>query len=107
LASTNKTTIGQFRVLMPPIGEQKSLLDRLSIVLDPVDAAASRAEREIVLMREYRTRLVADVVTGQLDVREAARNFLDIEADGPSVEGDIEEAELIDDDIDGQDGEAA
>jgi type I restriction enzyme S subunit len=31
-----------------------------------------RLEREIDLLREYRTRLVADVVTGKLDVREAA-----------------------------------
>ena len=31
----------------------------------------SRAEREIDLLREYRTRLIADVVTGQLDVRSA------------------------------------
>jgi type I restriction enzyme S subunit len=31
-----------------------------------------RTNGEIALMREYRTRLVADVVTGQLDVREAA-----------------------------------
>ena len=30
------------------------------------------AEREISLLREYRTRLIADVVTGKLDVREAA-----------------------------------
>ena len=29
-------------------------------------------EREIDLLREYRTRLIADVVTGKLDVREAA-----------------------------------
>ena len=39
-------------------------------------AAAGRgigqAEREIGLLREYRTRLIADVVTGKLDVREAA-----------------------------------
>ena len=34
--------------------------------------AISRLEREIELIREYRTRLVADVVTGKLDVREAA-----------------------------------
>ncbi len=34
--------------------------------------AISRLEREIELLREYRTRLVADVVTGKLDVREAA-----------------------------------
>ena len=32
----------------------------------------SRLEHEIALLREYRTRLVADVVTGKLDVREAA-----------------------------------
>jgi len=30
------------------------------------------ADREIDLLREYRTRLVADVVTGKLDVRDAA-----------------------------------
>ena len=35
-------------------------------------AASTRLEREIELLREYRTRLVADVVTGKLDVREAA-----------------------------------
>ena len=35
-------------------------------------SAISRLEREIDLLREYRTRLVADVVTGKLDVREAA-----------------------------------
>jgi len=34
--------------------------------------AISRLNREIDLLREYRTRLVADVVTGKLDVREAA-----------------------------------
>ena len=38
----------------------------------PLVTAISRLEREIELLREYRTRLVADVVTGKLDVREAA-----------------------------------
>jgi type I restriction enzyme S subunit len=37
-----------------------------------VAEAISRLEREIDLLREYRTRLIADVVTGNLDVREAA-----------------------------------
>ena len=31
-----------------------------------------QTEREINLLREYRTRLIADVVTGKLDVREVA-----------------------------------
>lgn len=34
-------------------------------------AATARAQREIELLSEYRTRLIADVVTGQVDVREA------------------------------------
>jgi type I restriction enzyme S subunit len=33
-------------------------------------------EREIELLWEYRTRLVADLVTGKLDVRPAARELL-------------------------------
>ena len=33
---------------------------------------ALTAKQEISLLREYRTRLIADVVTGKLDVREAA-----------------------------------
>ena len=37
-----------------------------------MNTAITRLEREIELLREYRTRLVADVVTGKLDVREAA-----------------------------------
>jgi len=34
-----------------------------------------RAERQVALLREYRTRLTADVVTGKLDVRDAARQL--------------------------------
>jgi hypothetical protein len=35
------------------------------------------AGREVSLLREYRTRLIADVVTGKLDVREAAARLPD------------------------------
>jgi type I restriction enzyme S subunit len=35
----------------------------------------SRLEREITLLREYRNRLIADVVTGKLDVREVAKGL--------------------------------
>ena len=39
--------------------------------------AISKASNEIDLMTEYRTRLTADVVTGKLDVREAAAKLSD------------------------------
>ena len=37
-----------------------------------INVAVNRESREVSLLREYRTRLIADVVTGKLDVREAA-----------------------------------
>lgn len=36
-----------------------------------------RVHREITLLGEYRRRLIADVVTGKLDVREAAARLPD------------------------------
>ena len=40
-----------------------------------LDAATSSVQHEIDLVREYRTRLIADVVTGKLDVRKAAASL--------------------------------
>lgn len=37
-----------------------------------IDSAITKAERQIQLMTEYRDRLIADVVTGKVDVRGVA-----------------------------------
>ena len=60
------------------------------------------AEREISLLREYRTRLIADVVTGKLDVREAAAR-LPPEPDLSTCDTQAGEPEPLDeaDDLDG------
>lgn len=55
---------------VPPIGEQAALVNHLMEATQDLTLAVSKAQAEIDLIREYRTRLVADVVTGQLDVRE-------------------------------------
>jgi type I restriction enzyme S subunit len=47
-------------------------------------------------MHEYRTRLIADVVTGKLDVREAAANL----PDGPDEAEALDEADAQADDED-------
>jgi type I restriction enzyme, S subunit len=60
------------RVPVPPVTEQKSIIAKLDLDLSGINTPITRLEHEIELLREYRTRLVADVVTGQLDVREAA-----------------------------------
>ena len=42
-----------------------------------IDVAIDRARREIELLGEYRTRLIADAVTGKVDVREAVAELPD------------------------------
>jgi type I restriction enzyme S subunit len=66
--------------------------------------AISRTQREIALLREYLTRLIADVVTGKLDVREAAAKLPDeAEEPEPSEEDDAlsESEEYSNEDLDG------
>lgn len=52
----------------PPKEEQRKIIEFISEKSSEIHAAITRAEREIELMREYRTRLIADVVTGKVDV---------------------------------------
>ena len=59
-----------FPVTIPPTPEQSAIVQHLEKMNTDMDAAMDRARRQIELMEEYRTRLIADVVTGKLDVRE-------------------------------------
>ena len=61
-----------FYVCVPPLAEQAAIAAYLDKETAAIDAAITRARREIDLLSEYRTRLIADVVTGQVDVREVA-----------------------------------
>ena len=60
---------------LPPVPEQIAIVEHLDKTTAGIDAAIARARRQIELLREYRTRLIADVVTGKLDVRETAANL--------------------------------
>ena len=71
LAATNGTTLGEFPMYLPEVKEQQAIVDYTSEQGDERNAAIERTRRQIELMEEYRTRLIADVVTGKIDVREA------------------------------------
>jgi hypothetical protein len=62
----------RLEIIQPPHDEQLKIVESIQVETADLDTAISRLNREIDLLREYRTRLVADVVTGKLDVREAA-----------------------------------
>ena len=63
----------------PALPEQHAIVGYLRDGLGKVFEAVSTTNREITLLREYRTRLIADVVTGRLDVREAAAAFPEVD----------------------------
>ena len=71
----NVERIGSQRIAVPQLPEQTAIVEHLDKATANIDAAITRARRQIELLREYRTRLIADVVTGKLDVREAAANL--------------------------------
>ena len=77
--------------LYPPKDEQTRIADAIDAISIIIDRAVARITQDIALLHEYRTRLTADVVTGKLDVREAATN-LPVEADESEV---AEEPEVV------------
>ena len=66
---------------IPPLHEQAAIVEHVDKATVAIDSAIARARRQIELIEEYRTRLIADVVTGKLDVRDAATQLLD-DSDG-------------------------
>ena len=71
------TFIGNLEQLVPPVAEQILIVKYLDKSTADIDSAISRARREIELLQEYRTRLIADVVTGKVDVRGVANSLPD------------------------------
>ena len=62
-------------VPVPPLDEQGLICSFLDSEVAKFDAAIQILHREIELLREHRTRLTTDVVTGRLDVRAAAAHL--------------------------------
>jgi type I restriction enzyme S subunit len=82
-----------FLLLVPPEDEASHIVEVLRQHLEKLGRSISSAERQLELVREYRTRLTADLVTGKLDVREAAAAL-------PNEPPDIEPSELAESESD-------
>ena len=66
-------------VPVPPLDEQETLLGVLGSSVATLERAVQCATGEIAVVHEYRARLIADVVTGKLDVREAAAGLPEVD----------------------------
>jgi type I restriction enzyme S subunit len=65
----NCEIISSFRVPLPPNNEQNKIAVYLDSTTKELSDAKGRIEREIELMQELRTTLIAEAVTGKIDVR--------------------------------------
>ena len=68
------------RFPFPPIPEQNRIVRYLDRTTGDIEMTTNRVGRQIALLQEYRTRLIADVVTGKLDVREAAAELPEVDS---------------------------
>ncbi len=90
----------------PPEDEQLAISAHIKGALARSEDVARRALREIELLREFRTRLTSDVVTGQVDVREIAATLPELtdymlaSGSGDTVDTDLED---VDDFTEGED----
>ncbi len=79
--------------LVPTIEEQRAIAHWIDTSTVDLERAFERAQQQIELIREYRTRLTADVVTGKLDVRELTKGLLEEELLQPEEAGEQEDVE--------------
>ena len=84
----SQESIGNHTVCLPPISEQTAVVEYLDHETADLDTTTASANRQIDLLREFRTRLIADVVTGKLDVREAAAALPEVD---PLAEEDVDD----------------
>lgn len=54
---------------LPPLKEQEQIMEYLSSMNEKFTALKKNLEQEIATLQDLRTRLISDVVTGQVDVR--------------------------------------
>ena len=84
----------QLRIVCPPVDEQQAIVAHVAHCSSSIDLHRTLASREIALLQEYRTCLIADVVTGKLDVREAAARLPDVDPLAEEHIGDPVHAEV-------------
>ena len=75
----NVDRLGSRRIPLPPYNEQDLIERHIGETTGNLKSAVDQIRRQIELLGEYRTRLIADVVTGKLDVREATASLPDID----------------------------
>ena len=87
--------VGDLLICLPTIDEQIKIADKLDALTVETKRGIALFSNQIEQLTELRTRLISDVVTGQIDVRAVEIPDFEYtpEADDSSVEADEEESD--------------
>lgn len=87
--------IKEIPFIVPPVNEQIAIVEHIKKTLPKYDEAIEKLNAEVAVLEEYKAKLIADVVTGKVDVRNEVipdYEFVDEEADSED-DGEGEEIE--------------
>lgn len=62
--------------MLPPLDEQQAIVDYIETRLTKIDSYIADLQAEIDYLKEFKQRLVSDVVTGQICVAEPQKGDL-------------------------------
>lgn len=68
--SLNWTELRKLKCIVPPILEQQTIVDYIEAKLSKIDSCMADLQTEIDYLKEFKQRLISDVVTGQICVAE-------------------------------------
>lgn len=68
----NASRLGAVQLPVPPVDEQQRICEYLDAHCAKLDAVIAKSEQMIETLREYRSALITDAVTGKIDVRGVA-----------------------------------
>lgn len=66
----NTSILGRLPVIVPPIGEQVKLISYLNRLCYELNGQANKVDHVIASLKEYRSALITNAVTGKIDVRD-------------------------------------
>ena len=108
---TNSTTVKhlsswqveRIAIALPPVAQCGTVVEAIEQLTGSLTELMRAANREIALIQEFRTRLIADVVTGKLDVRAAAASLPEVAE--PEPIDDLTEGDDLDEALDDAENE--
>ena len=88
------TAFYDYAIQVPPIDEQREISRQCDEVEKQINEMISGINKEITLVDELRTKLISDVVTGQVDVSDVKIPIYEVETDIIDSEDDTDEENL-------------